>query len=532
MKIMKPAQIFRIWASALVLLAAAGVQAAGPWYVATNGLDSNAGTSWAVPYLTISNALTNASASDTIWVSNGVYTLSTTVNNPADKKCLIRAWSTNPADTVLLGHGSNSPPDGINFRGVLMYGSGSLLQGFTVTNFYLTNSNYGAGVYCDAGLISNCVIAGNILLHSSAWGGGGGVNLANGAVIENCSIIGNRVHPGSYGSGGGGIKMDGSNGRISNCRIVGNRVTVISGGGPTCGAGVFAGYYGGFVIQDSVIASNTGSTYGGGIQISGGIVSNCQVFANSADTAAGIYFTAESDWYGTGKAYVRIERCVISNNVALNYYGGWRIVGNPITNVLISQCAIVSNYCSGRATGGGLHVANLSNVWIRSCLVAYNWGHNGWGESGYGGCGLAIFATNALIENCTIVSNRLTGSGSPQGAGLWATNGVRVVNSIIYHNTGATMSNFYAFADCTFSNNCTAPLPSLGTANTDANPQLVAKDTGNFRLAANSPCINTGINQEWMTGAVDLDGRKRIRYGIVDMGAYERIHSGTIYGFR
>ena len=519
---------------ALVLLATAGAQAAGPWYVATNGADSgNDGLSWSQPFASISNALTNASsASDTIWVSNGVYTLSTTVNNPADKKCLIRAWSTNPADTVLLGHGSNSPPDGINFRGVLMYGSGSLLQGFTVTNFYLTNSNYGAGVYCDAGLISNCVIAGNILLHSSAWGGGGGVYLTGGAVIENCDIIGNRVHPGSYGSGGGGIKMNGSNGRISNCRIVGNKVTVISGGGPTQGAGVFAGYYGGFVIQDSVIASNTGSTYGGGIQISGGIVSNCQVFANSASYAAGIYFTAESGWYGTGKTYVRIERCGISNNVG-NTVGGCYIDGaGIITNALISQCAIVSNYCDTRANAG-LGVGNaVSNVWIRNCLVANNRGSMINAESGYGGCGMRVYAATALIENCTIVSNSLGSSGSPQGAGLWATNGVRVVNSIIYHNSGVTSSNIYVSADCTFSNSCVAPLPAAGTANTDANPQLVAKDTGNFRLNNNSPCINTGMNYEWMTNSVDLDGRKRIRYGIVDMGAYERIRSGITYGFR
>ena len=139
---MRPTQIFRIWVLALVLLAVAGAQAAGPWYVATNGADSNAGTSWAVPYLTISNALFNASASpsasnDTIWVSNGTYVITATVSNPAAKRCLIRAWSTNPVDTVLLGHGSNPAPDNLNFRGVWMSGAGSLLQGFTVTNFII-----------------------------------------------------------------------------------------------------------------------------------------------------------------------------------------------------------------------------------------------------------------------------------------------------------------------------------------------------------------------------------------------------------
>ncbi|MDO9542299.1 MAG: choice-of-anchor Q domain-containing protein [Kiritimatiellia bacterium] len=59
------------------------------------------------------------------------------------------------------------------------------------------------------------------------------------------------------------------------------------------------------------------------------------------------------------------------------------------------------------------------------------------------------------------------------------------------------------------------------------------KDGGNYRLAANSPCVNRGINQSWMTTwPYDLDGRARIRYGTVDMGAYERINEGTVYGVR
>jgi len=531
---MRPTQIFRIWVLALVLLAVAGAQAAGPWYVATNGADSNAGTSWAVPYLTISNALFNASASpsasnDTIWVSNGTYVITATVSNPAAKRCLIRAWSTNPVDTVLLGHGSNPAPDNLNFRGVWMSGAGSLLQGFTVTNFYYTNENTGAGVYCSAGLVSNCVITGNLMgwtaggadgvaAYITAYGGG--VYLLGAGVLENCDIIGNSIYPANYCNGGGGVFMSHS-GRIRNCRIVGNRVS-----GSTCGGGVMGGYLADFIIQDSVIASNTaGSRGAGGIELAGGVISNCLVFENRSTTQGGINISAISGY----EASIRIERCVISNNVG-SWSGGGIVVNNS-TNVLISQCTIVSNYCNTTGAGGLYMQKPSSNIRSRNCLVANNRARfESWCWGGGGGAGMNVAGANALIENCTIVSNTLVGGS---GAGLYATNAVRVVNSIIYHNSGVTMSNFYdAAGNCTSSNSCIAPLPSLGTANTSANPLFVSKDTGNFRLNNNSPCINTGMNYEWMTGAVDLDGRKRIRYGTVDMGAYERIHSGTTYGFR
>ena len=59
----------------------------------------------------------------------------------------------------------------------------------------------------------------------------------------------------------------------------------------------------------------------------------------------------------------------------------------------------------------------------------------------------------------------------------------------------------------------------------------MAMATNNVRLQAGSPCINAGIKREWMTGALDLDGRTRIdRFSDkVDMGAYEYIPQGMLF---
>ena len=80
-------------------------------------------------------------------------------------------------------------------------------------------------------------------------------------------------------------------------------------------------------------------------------------------------------------------------------------------------------------------------------------------------------------------------------------------------------------------NCCTYPSPDLGVDNITNAPLFANTNIANYRLSANSPCVNTGTNWSWMTNTFDLDGKQRIRYGTVDMGAYERIYEGSIYKF-
>ena len=67
--------------------------------------------------------------------------------------------------------------------------------------------------------------------------------------------------------------------------------------------------------------------------------------------------------------------------------------------------------------------------------------------------------------------------------------------------------------------------------NITRNPSFIDRGNNNYCLSNNSPCVNAGTNQSWMEDSVDLDGRIRRRYGTVDMGTYEFLRSGTIYGF-
>jgi len=194
----------------------------------------------------------------------------------------------------------------------------------------------------------------------------------------------------------------------------------------------------------------------------------------------------------------------------------------------VVDCLSVSNGNSG---------IYFQGVTLRNCLIAYNY-------SATLGAGIFIkFAAgvSGLVQNCTIVSNRTSGSSAGIGGNNTGDTGACiVVNTICYSNfSGAFHRNCsYASARETVFTNCniyTNVTDHLQGNNFLTNmPTFVDFSAGNYRLSRSSPCINAGIQQGWMVGALDLDRHARLdRYsGIVDIGCYEAAPSGTLFDTR
>jgi hypothetical protein len=89
-------------------------------------------------------------------------------------------------------------------------------------------------------------------------------------------------------------------------------------------------------------------------------------------------------------------------------------------------------------------------------------------------------------------------------------------NCIVYFNTATIGPNYL---DSSLGYCCATPLPA-SVGNFTNPPDFVDQAGNNFRLQANSPCINSGLNVDAPAGP-DLDGNARIVGGTVDVGAYE-----------
>jgi len=148
-----------------------------------------------------------------------------------------------------------------------------------------------------------------------------------------------------------------------------------------------------------------------------------------------------------------------------------------------------------------------------------------------------FFGTKATGEvyNCTIANNKVTGGDAYGGGGVRCTTNTVFVNCIIYSNVFTANRSYDNYRPDSphifFTNCCTYPMPSYGEYNM-TNPPCLVDPPWNFRLSPDSPCVNAGLKQDWMTDSFDLDGFPRIYYGFVDIGAYEAVYEGTIFGFQ
>jgi len=230
----------------------------------------------------------------------------------------------------------------------------------------------------------------------------------------------------------------------------------------------------GATIQYNVITGNEGLYEGGGLYGCHGKIQSNTIIGNSAGLeGGGLYYC-----HGT----------IQNNTIAEN------------------SASIGGGLCSCQGT-------------IQDNTIAGNSASHDAG--GLGDC-------DGTIQNNTISGN----SAGRLGGGLgWCHKTIR--NCIIWGNAAPQGAQLYGSATPTYS--CTQDWSDGGEGNIADDPQFVdpggaddkpeTYEDNNYRLLADSPCIDVGRNEDWMWGAVDLDGNPRIFYGnkslTVDMGAYE-----------
>jgi len=190
-----------------------------------------------------------------------------------------------------------------------------------------------------------------------------------------------------------------------------------------------------------------------------------------------------SEQFGGGAHCVTLVDSVITNCSS----GG---VGGGVNNCVLQNCRIVD--CSAEELGGGAAFSKLYN-----CLVLRN-------RAPYGGG-----AYHCSAYSCTFDGN----TAATCGGFAFCTDekedeGLALVNSIILDNG----------TDNWKSDNTNDVVCRVFT---DGDPKFVDPAHDDYRLRADSPCIDSCIFQPEDMPAVDLAGNPRLRGAALDLGCYE-----------
>ncbi|MFC1454394.1 choice-of-anchor Q domain-containing protein, partial [Verrucomicrobiota bacterium] len=465
----------------------------------------------AIPYDTlgtaaadIQTAIDYAYAGETVLVAAATYDTGGITNWPSgglltnrvviSKVITLRSIDNNPSTTIIKGVWDPVTTNGpAAVRCVYMVNNSTLIgfmltNGATITSNEMTRSTVGLNA-CGGGVcaqsasatISNCIVT-DCSSHGDRYNGRDGGGMIYGKIF-NCTIKNNSSRRGG-GIHGNSITI------LSNCTISGNSAEDTGGGADDC-------------KLYSCLVSNNSCILGSGGGLYDGEAFDCTFVSNIARYGGG----AES----CGKLY----NCSFYFNTATNMSCGGAARQSKLYN-----CTVISNY--SRIRGGGIASSTASNcvfigngvslVNLYDCLIA--------GSTS----SISVIANNStILKNCTLVGNVGSIYADPP-------NTVKVYNCISWGN-GSVDVRIQATNSCGVEgvwNNYANSLDGNFTNNplfiTDGSGYGANLTIGNYRLQTNSPCVNTGTNQNWMTNSVDLDGLPRILQYTVDRGAYESAH--------
>jgi alpha-tubulin suppressor-like RCC1 family protein len=286
---------------------------------------------WTTAATNIQDAIDASVAGDLVLVSNGIYStggraIYGQATNRVNLDRAVTVQSVNgPASTLIKGDYTAPTHGGPNARCAYLT-NGAVLSGFTLTNggtLFTTNivlESSGGGIWCEpsGGVVSNCVLAGNV---AARFGGGAfqgtlfnciltNNTASQGAgacsnVLFNCTVMKNTANYQSLNVGGGALSCV-----LSNCLLVANYCSGGGGGGAALSTLV------------GCVLSNNAANYGGGLASS--VAYNCLISSNRAVSSGG-------GAYGGA-----LLNCVLKTNLAGRTGGG--VYSSALTN-----CTVVGN---------------------------------------------------------------------------------------------------------------------------------------------------------------------------------------------
>lgn len=420
---------------------------------------------WSTASSDIQSAIDAATNADLILVNDGVYATGgravygSSTNRVAINKAVTVQSVNGPSVTSIRGYQipSGSTAYTNNERCVYMTNN-AVLVGFTVTGGAAL-ANFGGGTMAYA---------------LTQLAGGGVFCESTNAILTNCILTGNLCASTLSGAGGGAICQ----GTLNRC-ILSNNIVLRYG---VQGGAAFLS-----VLNNCLIISNSANMGGGAASST---LNHCLVIGNAAPDYG-------STSWGGGTFYCNVNYSLIAGNFSATAGGGdcWGTL-----NYCVLSNNLAGAFIGMGGKGGGSYQQPPNGSYIpmlNNCLVISN-------VAGTGG-GIYFMANGSMpmATNCTIVGNTATNQAGGVYSGI-------LKNCIVYGNYCTSVP--YANSSNVYS----AALTNCWTND----PIFLSPANGDFHLAFNSPCMNSG-NNTYVSGTNDLDGNPRIVGGTVDIGCYE-----------
>lgn len=486
------------------------VSAAGTeYYVATDGSDSNAGTSSA-PWKTLQHAADTAPAGSTVYVRGGVYN---------QKLKITRSGSASQGPIVFSSYGTETAI--IDGTGLSVSGSEGLVELADVD--YVTVQGFEIRGFTTAS--KNAVPVG-IYVH----GAGGFINLSNNKIHD----IKNTVTPtGSdlLGRDAHGIAVYGTEApdSIHDLTINGNELyNLVLGSSESL---VLNGNVDTFAVTDNLIHDNDNI----GIDLIGfegtapdtaydqarnGLVKGNRVYNISSNNNPSYGKTLPNNSNAADGIYVDGGKdSIIEQNYSYNNDIGIEIAsehaGKSTSNITVRSNVIYNNRLTGIAMGG-YDTKRGSTV---NCKIVNNTVYkNDTLGDGSGQLYVQYDTQNNVIKNNIFVAS----STDVLFYNEYTKNSGNVVDYNLYFAPGGSSE-----ANWTWKNKDYTGFSAYksGTGNDAhslfADPKFVNAAGGDFHLLSSSPAIDAGDTDNAIIGTLDIDGDPRVQGAAVNIGADE-----------